>query len=240
MSSTDKLKQVTIGEKASNVKALTAEEREAKIAYLRNLFRLSFRVPDEDENANEKVKPEDNTISTADEDDDFYYDNQYDNQMATDDHDDTVNWGGFDEAEANDFRESFAALDAVDVFYQLCIDYCEDQLAVLQKRLVKHQKNLDAHIKSMPDASLQIPKHIRKQNEYLLGFYTDRVNDNQQAQKEFAARLATMKQLLAELKKNPQPNNQKKSTNVIAAQPETAPKVKANIAQEVTPTMGMN
>ncbi len=177
MSTTDKLKQVTIGEKADNVKAPTAEEREAKIAYLRNLFRLSFRVP-------------------------------------TDDHDGTVNWGGFDEAEANDFRESFAALDAVDVYYQLCIDYCEDQLASLKKRMVKHQHNLDAHLKSLPDDSVQIPKQIRKQNQYLLEFYTNFVMNNQQMQKEFAARLATMKQELAKLSQSLQP------TKNINAQPE--------------------
>lgn len=234
----DKLKQVTIGEKADKVKTLTAEEREAKIAYLRNLFRLSFRVPDEDENESEKVvqhEAEETMDYDEDVNDDFYYDN---NQIATDDHDDTVNWGGFDEEEANDFRESFAALDAVDVFYQLCIDYCEDQLAVLQKRLVKHQQNLEAHIKSMPDASLQISKHIREENQYLLEFYTERVNNNQQLQKEFTARLATMKQQLAELTKTSQPNNQKKSTNIIAAQQKTAPKVKAKAAPEVTPTIG--
>ena len=236
MAAVDKLKQVTIGEKADNVKALTAEEREAKIAYLRNLFRLSFRVPDEKDESEKGVQHEAEETMDYGEDasDDFYYGNQ----METEDHDDTVSWGGFDEAEANEFRESFAALDAVDVFYQLCIDYCEDQLAILQKRLVKHKKKLSAHIKSMPDASLQISNKIREQNQFLLEFYTERVNNNQQLQKEFTARLATMKQQLAELTKSSQPSKQKKSTNVIAAQQKTASKVKAQDAQEVTPTIG--
>ena len=91
-------------------KPLSAEEREKKICYYRDLFHMSIRSADE------------------------YQDN---------DAYDMIHNSGFDEKDFKFFYERFAALDALDVFYQLCDEY--HLLEIFQK-----QENT-AGVKSITD-----------------------------------------------------------------------------------------
>lgn len=182
---TDKLKHVTVGNQKGAVKPMSPAERQEEIDYLRGLFWLSFRVYDGD-----LKLPDDGVVDLHEGE--------------------TAGYGEINEDELNGFRQKFAALDALDVFYKLCLDYCQDQLAVLKKRGVQIWEILDKYAKNDPNTVAQMSRKSRRRYEYLYKFYKDRADYNYYDQKELKAQIKTLKQKLAELAPSTQPNHMQK------------------------------
>ena len=177
----DKLKQVTIGGKA-NVKPLDPNEREEKICYLRDLFRLSFRVYEGDLRL-----PADDVVDLHDRE--------------------TAGFGELSEDELASFSKGFAELGAPEMFYKLCLEYCQDQLKVLKQRSKGYWAILDKFAKNDPQVVAQMSRKARRRYEYLYKFYQDRVNCNDFTQQELKKQMVAIREQLAQLG---QPNHQQK------------------------------
>ena len=105
---------------------LTPAEREARIAYLVNLFRLSFRTN----------KQYEESLSESMSSDDFH-DDRVDFSMG-----EPAGFRDADVAEMEDLRVQFQRLGAEDKFNQCCLDYYQDVLDELQARNAYWQNKL--------------------------------------------------------------------------------------------------
>ena len=104
-----KLTQNTISQQQKATKQLTPEQCEERIEYLSGMFRLEWHPYDA------KKVPDDDGIDGY-----CYYEN-----------------GDVFSLKNNNVQEyyrDFAAVDALGVFYQLCLDYCQGQLMMLRKK----------------------------------------------------------------------------------------------------------
>ncbi len=95
------------------------DEREEKILELRAYFWMQFRVYDEDE---------------------IDLDDPYSDDYELDD------FPSFSETTLEEMRADFAAVNALDEFYRLYLDYNQDELAVQKKRLAKKLDAIDLEI----------------------------------------------------------------------------------------------
>lgn len=170
-----KLKLSRIFAKKTAVKpTLTPDERTEEIDYLRGCFRLTFRVFDEEE---------------------YTDDNDVFDVQANDE----TNFNGASDADMQDFQARFAALDALDVFYQLCLDYYEEQMQVLKKQLPEYQIVLDLYLQSNPTDLAKMSKRARNDYETMFNYYSTRVKYNLRSQGEIQAKIATIKKQLTEI-----------------------------------------
>lgn len=140
--------------------SITHEERDEKISYYRDLFWLTFRVFDEDEIAQEEL--------------DEYLDCYSSN----------------DESDIDFFQNKFASLNALDVFYKLCLDYYQEQLVVLKKHAVKYKT---AEIN-------QLEQPVKKKHlDMLANIKAGKIEANLHAQNECQTQILLMQNKLAEL-----------------------------------------
>ena len=136
----------TVGLKKRQItKKLTEAEREERIQYLVDLFRLSFRTTQQFGNTFEELHPDD------------YYDSVVDCAIEQ-----TAGFGCDDEME--DFRADFQALGAEDRFNQCCIDYYEDVLAETKMRIEDDERRLRSLQTEMKDETLILDKKTRRSN----------------------------------------------------------------------------
>lgn len=136
----------TVGLKKRKItKKLTEAEREERIQYLVDLFRLSFRTTQQFGNTFEELHPDD------------YYDSVVDCAIEQ-----TAGFGYDDEME--DFRADFQALDAEDRFNQCCIDYYEDVLTETKMRIEGDERRLRGLRAEMKDETLILDKKTRRSN----------------------------------------------------------------------------
>ena len=157
-------------------KQIFDNEREEKIAELRALFWLSFRVYDEDEVSN-------------------------DNEILDLNFGETASFNEANEEEVMGYYNKFAALDALDVFYNLALDYCKDALAVLKKRSVKLSHWAEDILKEKPAKN---PKKLIKTSylKKLMKMQNERIKGNKRSQDEMEAQIVAIKRKIADLKQN--------------------------------------
>lgn len=162
--------------------ALSAAEREERLGYLVNLFRLSYRTH----------KSYDDTLT--------------DQGMRADDfYDERVNFAlgspaGFDDDEGmEDFRADFQKLGAEDKFIQCCIDYYEDVLDELKMLNHNTQGKLSAlmtkFVKSQKKMRNQTERQMLAEREAL----QNRLEDNFTEQTAVTEKLTALRQELGRL-----------------------------------------
>lgn len=169
----DKLKYSIVESQKSDLQTLTPEAREEKIAYLRDLFRLTFRVYQGD------LSLFDDTIDANEGD--------------------LSGFGEVDQDEVDSFRRDFIELGVPEVFYQLCLDYYQTQLATLRKRTIQDAKILNSHANDDPNVIAAMNKKARKEYKYQIELYKNHVKFNIAELKQIKMRIKAIKEKLAEL-----------------------------------------
>ena len=174
------------------------EKRQAKIDYYRNWFRLDFPIFDEDE------------VEAAGGIDEVSY---FEHGSFFDLNDEDVNY----------YQKKFAGLNALDVFYDLCLDHCQDTLEVLQKRMAKYPLLTDLYAKEFAESrnhKNQAPNEEQKKHHMhkLLKEQMEKVERNERAQARIKAHMVLIKKRLAELNKT----NIASEANVVVDTNQTA------------------
>ena len=194
-----KLKKNIIDHNAQALKPSTEpspeERRQAKIDYYRNWFRLDFRVYDEDE------------IEAEGGIDEASY---YERGSSFDFNDEDVIY----------YQKKFESENALDVFYDLCLDYCQDSLKVLRKNMKKYSVLTELKIKEYAEGKnhkgqhpneKQQARHMRK----LLNEQMRKEENNLCSQKKLKAQIALIKKKIVELGKT----DVKPKLNVLTVEP---------------------
>ena len=126
-------------------KKLSARQRQQRLHYLKGLFRLSFRTAL-------------SVSETIGDDDDYDSMTEFAFEGAS----------AGDDEEMEEFRADFQAIDAEDVYIQLCIDYYQDVLTEMQYRQNLNQWDIDTK-KAYADALSQVadrPHRVRRHGKY--------------------------------------------------------------------------
>lgn len=148
---------------ASPRKTVENGERAARIQYLKDLFRLSFRTHTAYEECLRETMDE---VEFSEERLEYAWEG------------DTAGFGGDDEAELADFRADFQKLGAEDVFVQCCIDYYEDVKHELALKIQRSQKRLpresSAEQLRMRERIILNLKHQKQVEEKLRELYQTR------------------------------------------------------------------
>lgn len=134
-------------------KKLSKKEREERLQYLKGMFRLSFRT---NLAMLETLNAPDSEFSDDEDDYDCVTDFAYDEPSRG------------DEEEMAEFRADFKAIDAEDVFIQLCIDYYQDVLAEMKQRQNLNQWQIDTY-RAYADAipvTKEVPTRVRRHGKY--------------------------------------------------------------------------
>lgn len=126
-------------------KKLSARQREKRLQYLKGLFRLSFRTA---LSVSETVGDEDDYDSMTE----FAFEGA----------------SAGDDEEMEEFRADFQAIDAEDVYIQLCIDYYQDVVTEMQQRQNLNQWDIDTK-RAYADAlanTTDRPRRVHRHGKY--------------------------------------------------------------------------
>lgn len=174
-----KIKTINCKVNESKQALLTAEQREERVQYFVDLFRLTFRAHLSFTNSIIKDK----NVSL-----DEYYDDFVDSESGL----------GGTEDEMEDFRADFKTLNAEDRFIQCCIDYYQDVIVELNSsltKLTKELKTLTDQLGSMSSFEQKKKRWIKNQCKSL----EERVELTQKEQTQVDQKLKALRQELKNL-----------------------------------------
>ena len=147
---------------------------EEKIFYYRDLFRLDFRVYNEKDDIDDTSYCESGRFFNLDDEDVVWY------------------------------QKKFESLNALDVFYNLCLDYCQAVLKVLKKNIKKYPLETEMSAKKFAESKNRKNKSPdEKQQEHhmhkLLKEQIEKTITNQNAQIDIKEQISIIKKKIAEL-----------------------------------------
>lgn len=182
---------------------LTGDEREARLQYLKDLFRLSFRT---NLGMAEAINDTDSDFKGDDDDYDCM------TEFAPDEPS-----GCGDDEDMAEFRADFQALDAEDEYLQLCLDYYRDVLAEMQQKQKLSEWNIlttSVYAEAIPDkksrgravtkSGLKVHDHhnvIKKRSYYSnrIKHVAERMTLNEQHQADVQAKIVALEKELGAL-----------------------------------------